>query len=92
MDIEKVEGNSTGKQCDWCCYFYPGSNFTEDIYAERCNGCVRFRKRHFYDLGSFSMRFINGDRFRVFTPFDEGISDDQIDATIRQKYFKSTLV
>ena len=98
MDIEKVEGYLSGdnchwgKQCDWCRYHYPESNFTEDIYAESCNGCERFGQKRFYGLGSLSMRFINGERFRVFTPFDEGISDDQIDATICQKYFKSTLV
>ena len=90
LDIEKVEGYLTGKncqwgkQCDWCCYYYPGSIFTEDIYAERCNGCVRFRQRHFYDLGSFSMRFINGERFRVFTPSDENILDNEIDTKIRK--------
>ena len=87
LDIEKVEGYSTGKQCDWCCYSYPESNFTEDIHKESCNGCDRFTKRHFWDLGSLSMRFINGERFRVFTPDDEDLSDDQIDAKIRYDYF-----
>ena len=92
LDIEKVEGYLTGPNCqeskqyDWCCYHYPKSNFTEDMYEQSCNGCERFSQRHFYDQGSLSMGFINGKRFRVFTPYDEEISDDQIDAEIRKKF------
>ena len=92
LDIEKVEGYLTGKscqwgkQCDWCCYYYPKSNFTEDMYQQSCNDCERFTQRHYFDLGSLSMRFINGERFRVFTPVDDNISDDEIDAKIRKKF------
>jgi len=98
LEIEKVGGYLTGKQvqvgkqCDWCCYYYPESNFTEDIYKQNCNGCERFTQRHYYDLGSLSVRFINGERFRVFTPADDNISDDEIDAKIRKDYFGQTVV
>ena len=77
MGIEKVEDYILRKQvqgvrkCDWCLYYYSELSFTEDMDGESCDNCERFRQNHDNDLGRFLMRFINGQRFRVFVSPDE---------------------
>ena len=94
MDIEKVEGYIVRKQvqgvrkCDWCCCYYPELCFTEDMYGESCDDCERFRQSHENNLGRFLMRFIKGQRFRVFVCADEDIFDSMVDKKIRRDYFK----
>lgn len=94
MDIEKVEGYIIKKQakglwkCDWCRCYYPESSFTEDIDGETCDDCERFQQSHHKDLGRFSMRFINGQRFRVFVSADENIFDSMIDEKIKKRLLK----
>ena len=97
MDIEKVEGYIIRKQCqgvrkcNWCCCYYPESSFTEDIDGESCDDCERFRQSHDNDLGCFFLKFINGQRFRVFVSADEDIFDSMIDQKIKRDYFRKTI-
>ena len=43
--------------------------------------------RHNYDLGSSTLRFVDGRRFRTFLSYDEKMTDEQVREKIREKFF-----
>ena len=68
IEYEKVNhpADESGKECFYCLYKYPLSNFTNDQSGFLCNQCSDFWRKFAFSPGTTAILEVNGEKYRAW--------------------------